>query len=305
MTREPIFNVHGVVVGLLALLAAVHLARLLIPEDLELWLVLAMAFIPARYSGAAAVLPGGEIASVTSFLTHMFVHGDLTHLAFNSLWMLAFGGAVARRIGGARFLAFVAVTGVAGALTFLAVNPQLLAPVVGASGAVAGLMGGTMRYLFRALDHGGIGGLSGGAPSIPRMTLGETFTDRRVLLSSGIWLLLNALAVAGIGTGAGRSAIAWEAHIGGYLAGLLLFGLFDAPRSEPATADPATAENAAPAIGPDRWVPEGAGKDGGADLAPGSPRAPATSSSADAPSVPDPARQPGDATRPDAGHRSS
>jgi membrane associated rhomboid family serine protease len=225
--HEPIFNVPGAVVAVLAILIGVHVVRQLLPAETEAWLVLALAFIPARYAGLASELPGGAMASVTSFITHMAVHGDATHLMFNAAWLLAFGGAIALRAGSGRFLAFGAVTGIAGALTFLAVNPGLLAPVVGASGAIAGMMGGTMRFLFAALDRGGVRQLREAPRSVPLMTLGETLRDRRVLLSTAVWLLLNGLAVLGIGTGEGRGAIAWEAHIGGFLAGLLGFGLFD------------------------------------------------------------------------------
>lgn len=225
--REPVFNAPTSVIVVLGILIGVHLVRQILPPLLDEELVLSFAFIPARYSGLAGEIPGGEIASVTSFLTHMLVHADATHLLFNSAWLLAFGGAIALRCGGWRFLLFSAVTGIVGALTFLAFNPGLLAPVVGASGAVAGLMGGTMRFMFAALDRGGVRLLREAPRSVPMMTLRETFADRRVQLSTALWLLLNALAAVGIGTGEGRGAIAWEAHIGGFIAGLLLFGWFD------------------------------------------------------------------------------
>lgn len=232
--REPIFNVPAAVVGVLAVLVGLHVVRqFLLPAEFDEWLVLTLAFIPARYeAGMAAELPGGPWAALTSFVTHMTVHADATHLMFNSAWLLAFGGAIGLRAGSARFLAFAIVTGICGALAFLAFNPGLLAPVVGASGAVAGLMGGTMRFLFAGLDLGGVRALRDHPTAIPLMSLGATLRDRRVQLTTAIWLLLNGLAVLGIGTGEGRGAIAWEAHIGGFLAGLLLFGWFD--RKQPA-----------------------------------------------------------------------
>lgn len=237
--REPIFNVPATVVAVLGVMVGVHLLRQALPPSFEEWLVLTLAFIPARYAGLAGELPGGDWAAATSFVTHMVVHGDATHLLFNSAWLLAFGGAIALRVGGARFLVFAVLTGIVGALAFLAINPGLLAPVVGASGAIAGLMGGTMRFMFAGLDAGGVRGLREHPQEIRLMPLGEALRDKRVQLTTLVWLALNALAVAGIGTGDGRGAIAWEAHIGGYLAGLLGFGLIDrtrpAPREEPDT----------------------------------------------------------------------
>ena len=79
------------------------------------------------------------------------------HLAINSAWFLAFGSVMSRRMGALRFLAFAMCGGIAGALAFLALHPGLLAPVIGASGAVAAMMGGVMRFLFNAIDrHKGI-----------------------------------------------------------------------------------------------------------------------------------------------------
>ena len=143
--REPIFNVPAGVLAVLAVLIAVHVALSLMTEDQFTWWVLALAFIPARYSGLAAQLPGGEPAVFTSFVTHMAVHAELIHLAFNSLWLLAFGSVLCMRIGSLRFLTFSISGGIAGALLFLALNPGLAAPVIGASGAVSAMMGGVMH----------------------------------------------------------------------------------------------------------------------------------------------------------------
>ena len=229
--RQPVFNVPLSVALVLGLLVAIHLIRQVLPDEEDSWFVIAMAFIPARYSnGVAAALPGGEVSAVTSFVTHMLIHGDFTHLMFNGAWLLAFGGAVALRIGGLRFLAFSIVCGISGALLFLIVNPDLLAPVVGASGAVAGLMGGTMRFFFNAIDLGGGLVVLREAPGlVPLMSLGEALSDRRVLLATAVWFGINFLALFGFGGPAPEGGIAWEAHIGGYVAGLLLFGWFDRP----------------------------------------------------------------------------
>ena len=113
--REPIFNVPGVVLVLLGRFFAVHVLRWVLPTEQDAWLTAALAFIPARVGGFAADLPGGQVAAVTSFVTHQFVHGDLAHLLINSAWLLAFGTPVARRTDAARFLVFFLLTGIAGA----------------------------------------------------------------------------------------------------------------------------------------------------------------------------------------------
>jgi membrane associated rhomboid family serine protease len=84
--REPVFNVPGAVLATVAVLAMIHAGRVyLLAGDTNMWLLLALSFIPARYAGLASEIPGGELAAVTSFFTHMLVHADGIHLAINSV----------------------------------------------------------------------------------------------------------------------------------------------------------------------------------------------------------------------------
>ena len=101
-----------------------------------------------------------------------------------------------------------------------------MAPMVGASGAISGLMGATMRFLFSAFDAEGLRALRENPEGVPLMTLARALTDRRVLTVTGAFILANILAVLGLG-GVSTGGIAWEAHMGGYFAGLLAFGFFD------------------------------------------------------------------------------
>jgi membrane associated rhomboid family serine protease len=225
--REPIFNAPYVILGLLAAFALLHVARGFLSDIDDAYLVLTLGFIPARYGDSPFVLPGGEISAVTSFITHMFVHGDPLHLLINSAWLLALGTPLVRRIGSLRFLLFSAICGIAGALTFLAINPGLPVPMVGASGAISGMMGGLMRFLFNAMDRGGAAVIPEGAREVPRMNLGQMLHDRRVLITIAIWVILNFAFAIGFGDLAETGGIAWEAHLGGFFAGLLIFGAFD------------------------------------------------------------------------------
>ena len=227
MAREPIFNVPGSVLAILAVIFGVHLVRAVLSPQDDAWLVFLLAFVPARYAGLSAELPGGTTTAFTSFLSHAFVHGNLLHLAFNAAWLLAFGSAVAKRIGGLRFIAFFSYAAIMGAAFFLLLNWGIPVPVVGASGAISGLMGAILRFLFSALESGGVSQLQDETAPTPLMPLATALRDRRIVLAIAIWLALNALAAIGIGTGDIAGAIAWEAHIGGFIAGFLTFGLFD------------------------------------------------------------------------------
>ncbi len=226
--REPVFNVPGMVLGLTALMIAIHLGRQVMNEEDGLHALLALAFIPARYGGMAAELPGGMLAEFTSPVTHMLVHADVVHLAINSAWLLAFGSVIDKRIGGVRFLVFSIFGGLAGALLFYAIQPNLMAPVIGASGAVAAMMGAVIRFLFPALDRGEGYLLRQNPAAIPLMPLALALRDRRILLTTLVFVVINLLAIVGLGGfGTSAGAIAWEAHLGGYFFGLSCFGLFD------------------------------------------------------------------------------
>ncbi len=147
---EPIFNIPSAVIVASGLMIATQVVRGFLPDELDLTVLLTLAFIPARYSGAALELPGGYVTSITSFVTYMVVHGGWVHLLVNVLWMLAFGSAVAQRIGDRGFYTFSILCGVAGALTHLAFHWGEMAPVVGASAAISGQMAGALRFIFFA-----------------------------------------------------------------------------------------------------------------------------------------------------------
>ena len=225
--RQPILNAPGVVVGLLGAFVAMHLVRYLLPGELDGALIELMAFIPARLSSGGAGFYGGRGAAITQFFTHLFLHGDVTHLVVNSAWFLAFGSSVARRTGPVRFLAFFLLCGVGGALFFLAFNPGASNPMIGASGAISGLMGAAFRFLLPGLGGADSDAIAGEGRQPPLLSLRATLSDRRILSFIGGWTLLNVLLAWGVSGMKDGISIAWEAHVGGFYMGLLTFGYFD------------------------------------------------------------------------------
>jgi membrane associated rhomboid family serine protease len=229
--REPIFNAPGVVMGLLGVFVAVHAVRALFLTDEQAgWVTDVLAFVPARLSGRIVEPDVPGFVRFTQFFTHTLVHGDLTHLLLNSAWFLAFGSPVARRTGTGRFLAFFFFCGIGGALLFFAIHPDMRNPMVGASGAISGLMGAAFRFMFRALRDGDREGLAGESPPAPLESLGAMLTNRRILLAIIGWTLLNVVVAWGAAGLMEGVNIAWEAHLGGFYAGLLVFGVFDRAR---------------------------------------------------------------------------
>lgn len=220
-TRQPVFRAPPVVISLIAILAAAHGARAMVPPHLSTELINQFAFIPARYSpvflAAHNADPGGWLAQAVPFVSYMALHNDVTHLIINSLWLLAFGPIVARRFGGFLFLLFFLACGVAGALTHLAFNWGSVAPVIGASGAISGLMAAGLRLLPTQAPWARAG----------EEELAPIFS-RQILVFTAIWMAINLVAgLTGLGIGGEAGQIAWQAHLGGYLAGLFLAGPFD------------------------------------------------------------------------------
>lgn len=227
------FNIPSSVAGLLAVFIAVHVTRYFLPPEWNLEMLYTLAFIPARYGLDGADLPGGDVADITSLITYMLVHGDMMHLIVNCIWMLAFGSAVAKRIGGRRFILFSIMCGVAGASTHLVLHFGDATPVIGASAAISGQMAAALRILFGAGHRVSLG--SDTLTAIPLTPLWQTLMNPRLLIFIGIWAAVNLLFGLGyLNFGGGDAGIAWEAHIGGFLAGLFGFGWFDRHHDKPA-----------------------------------------------------------------------
>lgn len=215
-SRQPFLQAPVAAFALIGVLVLAHLARVLAPQKLSDEILLSFAFIPARYSHAFLAAhhlnPGSLFDRLLPFVSYIFLHADWTHLAVNSVWLLPFGSVVARRYGGMLFFLFFLLCGVAGAATHLAFNWGSAAPVIGASAAVSGLMAAAFRMM--------------GAPG--ERTELAPLTSPRILIWTVVWALLNVIAgVTGMGAGSEVRLVAWQAHLGGYLAGLLLAGPFD------------------------------------------------------------------------------
>lgn len=226
------FNLPPVVALISATLMGVHVLRWLIEPRTDLELLTWLAFVPARYDSSLPIglpLPGGTAAEIWTFVTYALLHGDIVHLFVNLVWFLAFGSAVAWRFGSLRFLVFFAVTAAAGALAHLLTHFGELAPLVGASAAISGAMAAAVRFAF---EEGGPLGFFRGrgqrAFQVPAAPLGQALRKPQVLAFLVVWFVVNlAFGATTLPETFTDGAVAWEAHIGGFLAGLLLFPLFD------------------------------------------------------------------------------
>jgi membrane associated rhomboid family serine protease len=146
-----------------------------------------------------------------TLVSYTFLHGDFMHLALNLGFLLAFGSFVERHLGLPRYLALFALTAAAGALAEYALSGGEPIALIGASGAVYGMTGAAMRFMFAG----------GGA-------------DRRrgALVFVGVFMGINLLlGITGLGDLLAGAAIGWKAHAGGFLAGALLSFLLGGRRA--------------------------------------------------------------------------
>lgn len=225
--REPVFNAPTIVIVLIACLVIVHTIRQSLSYADDGVVVMYMAFIPARLTEVGAGLPGGTLVGYTSSFTHALLHADWLHLTLNSAWLLAFGALIARRCGAFGFLWLFAASSVTGAMFFFAVNATEMIPLVGASGGVSGLMGAAFRIIFSAGEFGGMQTMREHPNAIPRMPLKVALVDPSTMIGVGLWLAVNLIFGLGLGDFIQSGEIAWEAHVGGFLFGFLLFRWFD------------------------------------------------------------------------------
>ena len=196
-SEPPIFNAPLVAVLLVASMPALYFLQTMLPDG-----GLSLAF------RSSSLVDGSWWPGV---VTSMFVHTGWGHVGMNALAALAFAPAVARLFSGVRgglvFLLLYIMCGIISAAGYGLLHLNSDVPVLGASGAVFGLMGAALRLLGRR----------GRGPG--------PLTGRRFLTMSAALMAVNAaVGLIGFAPGMGGTQIAWEAHAIGYVAGALLIG---------------------------------------------------------------------------------
>jgi membrane associated rhomboid family serine protease len=245
--REPILTLPGALTAYVLLLAVIHAVRMLLPYDIDDTVIQTFGFIPKRYDSTLLAIdfPGGTGAKVWSFVTYSLLHANVSHIGFNVLWLLPFGSALARRFGALRFFVFMAVTAVAGALAHLVTHEHAVAPMIGASASVSGTMAAAIRFAFvRGSFLSFSRGDADAAAKVPALSLMRALRNTRVLGFLAVWFGVNIIfGVGSIAIGADGASVAWQAHIGGFFAGLVLFSLFDpVSRAAPDAADASSSD---------------------------------------------------------------
>lgn len=258
--REPAFNIPGVIVACCAVLLGLHAVRMFLSNEADNQLVSALAFVPARLTLALHLVParlasaydsvaqspvlaaqidfllGDGHAKPWTVLSYALLHASWAHVGLNCIWLVAFGSAVARRFSAVRFVLLLIVAALTGALVQYMFDITSFALVIGASAAVSGAMGCAVRFVFRPSEEPRRifdRQLLNEAFRQPALSLRQVLTTKAALVFVVFWFASDLLFGIYPGlSGISNAPVAWQAHIGGFLAGLLLFPLFDRPAVE-------------------------------------------------------------------------
>jgi membrane associated rhomboid family serine protease len=203
-------------VTLIALNVAAFLYEISLGQNLAAFIdryaIVPAAIAVAIHGSAATLPPTGRLFALETIFTAMFLHGGLWHVAGNMLYLYIFGAAVEWRMGSRRYLYFYFLAGIAAALATVMITPNSQVPVIGASGAIAGVLGAYFVFFPR-------GRIS---------TILPIFIFIQVIeIPAVLYLLLwfGAQLYAGLSegnAGAVTGGVAWWAHVGGFMFGIAL-----------------------------------------------------------------------------------
>lgn len=208
--RPPIVTITWIVAC-----ALVFLYQASLPEDSGNTFVFQYGAIPALVFGEAD-LPEMGVASpaYATLITSMFLHGGWMHLIGNMLYLWVFGNNIEDAMGHAKYIAFYLTCGILAALSHALTDPSSSIPMVGASGAISGILGAYLLLFPRA------------RVLVMMPGLGATRVPAGIVL--GMWFVMQLLS-GGTSIGSTGGGVAFFAHIGGFLAGMALIGLFKRP----------------------------------------------------------------------------
>ncbi len=165
--------------------------------------------VPADVSAWLRQQPGADAGPDVTLLTSMFLHADWLHLLLNMLYLAVFGATVERRLGRLRYTVLYLVAGVVGGLAHVLSGPTSDVPAIGASGAIAGVIGANLVLLPGA-----------SVGSLAPVLFPQPVRNVPAFVLLAIWAI--AQFFTGLATIAAASRMAWWAHVGGFLGGVVL-----------------------------------------------------------------------------------
>ncbi len=226
---QPVLNVPPVVLGVVAVLVAVHTLFWALGQDWQVWSVYALSFIPVRLGGGPAI-PYPQGAQLWSFFTYALLHADWFHLGSNCVWLLIFSTPLARRLGAWRYLLLLAGSAATGAVAMVLTHWGQFLVIVGASASVSATLAAAIPVIFAPGFRMGASHLVD-YDRLHVLTPLQLLRNGKALVFAAVFLAMTlftgaTMALTGTAFLEERN-IAWEAHLGGFIAGIILFYLLD------------------------------------------------------------------------------
>ena len=207
-----------VTIALIVLNVVAFLNEINRPEEAVQAFIFAWGVVPREYAAGVDLPPLIPYPYWSTMITSMFLHGGWGHLGGNMLFLWIFGDNIEHRLGHLRFVLFYFVCGLAASIAHIVFNSGSAVPAVGASGAISGVLGGYLLMFPRnrvyVMTWGGVVGVP-------------------ALFMLGLWIVMQF--ISGMTADVRGGGVAYMAHIGGFVAGLVLAPLFAIGRTRPAT----------------------------------------------------------------------
>jgi membrane associated rhomboid family serine protease len=229
--HEPMFNLPPAIPVFIFISVAIFVGQTYyLTGDARFTFIETFCFAPQRYGLLAAgnTLPGGWFAAAWSPFTYVFINPAPSSLIFEMLWLMAFGSAVAFRLGTVRFVAFSAVAALIGAGVFWAIDGGKAGVLFGPDFVVGALLGAAVRFMYRQ-DLSGLLTSKHGQWDGPALGLIEMWSNVRVLQLFGFIFAANALFSLLYAAG-GIDVTDLVVNVLSYFAGMLLLSVFDRHR---------------------------------------------------------------------------
>ncbi len=202
--KEPFFNFGNIppfTKYMVAVLIAIQIIlSLIVSPETRVLMIEQFGFTPANFTGAGDF----TLTTLLTPVTYLLIHGSWMHIGFNAIMGLALGTFVERMFSTPTIIKFFILCSIGGAALYLLINPFSTAPVIGASGSISGLFAAAIMMM---VESGRMGALSG------------------KLANKGPWPIIFIWAAIMTFIGVIGGGIAWEAHLGGFLTGAILYRL--------------------------------------------------------------------------------
>ena len=206
---NPTEKTPYVTITLIALNVLVFLYQLSLGPRAEQLMIFKMGIIPYEFTHAVDLPPYTHFPLAFNLITAMFMHGGVFHLLGNMLYLWIFGNNVEDAMGHTKFILFYLLTGILASLTHILLTPDARLPMIGASGAISGILGAYFVLFPWAKVY-----------TLIFLIIFITVVQIPAMVLLGFWFFLQFLNLYG------HSHVAWLAHTGGFLSGMLLVRFF-------------------------------------------------------------------------------